>query len=259
LRAGLIAFEGFDYTAGQDLVGQNGGIGWSQAWGSPGGWPVTIGASSLTDSGAPATGGSTVTALRSQTADPIAFYYGDLAVSLGATEPTVYLSLELRPDDGFGFYGGLNLVGATGGIYVGRSGDQATYGLEGPNTGDLTLSSVPVVAGETVFLVVRIGFQPGADTIDLFVNPGAVLSTPDASTSYDLGILSTIYLNNAGGYTTDEIRIGTTYADVFPIPEPTSLSIATLGLVIVLFARKLKNASALKGPAVSLISNVILA
>lgn len=233
LQAELIAHEGFAYTAGEDLAGQNGGLGWSGPWGTPGGWPVTIGAPGLNT-----TDGSAVTAPRTDTTnDPIAFYGRDLATALGTTDSTVYFAFELRPDEGYGFYGGLNLVGATGGVYAGLSGNQTTYGLEGPGEGDLTLTSVPATVDEIVFLVVRIGFQSGADTIDLFVNPGALLSTPDAMTSYDLGILDNIYLNNAGGYTTDEIRIGTTYADVM-VPEPSSLSLAALGLTLVAFSAR---------------------
>jgi hypothetical protein len=38
--ADLIAYERFDYTEGTDLLGQNGGVGWTSAWGPRDGFVV---------------------------------------------------------------------------------------------------------------------------------------------------------------------------------------------------------------------------
>src|SRR5262249_40433311 len=96
----------------------------------------------------------------------VSFFVRNTATTYGADNTTEYFSFLLRPDAGFGFYGGINL----GNLFVGRSGDQADYGLEGP-TNDLSLSTVPVVVDTTVFLVVRVDFLPGDDRISLYVDP----------------------------------------------------------------------------------------
>jgi hypothetical protein len=130
----------------------------------------------------------------------------------------------MRPDAGFGFYGGLNL----GGIYVGRSGNQSSYGLEGP-LNELSLSSLAVTQGQTVFFVLRFDFLSGNDTVSLFLDPTPGQPEPGTASAVksnvDAGSVSNVVINNYGGYTIDEIRIGSTYADVTPLaptpaPEP---------------------------------------
>jgi len=98
--------------------------------------------------------------------------------------------------------------------------------LEGP-TNDLSLSNVPVVQGQTVLLVLEAQFQPGDDLLSLFVNPTPGQAQPATASAtkgdLDVGTVSDVVINNYGGYTTDEIRIGPTFASVTPVsavPEP---------------------------------------
>lgn len=167
----LYQYESFSYPSGSSLFLQNGGSGWSGTWGTPGGLDATIGAASLT-SGALAVSGGSLSTPGSQPPNQgssVATWVRYLGTQQGADNTTVYLSFLLRPDAGFGYYGGLNI----GSVFAGLSGNQSFYGLEGP-VNDLSLSSVPVVAGQTVLFVLRADFHPGNDSLSLYLNPTRV-------------------------------------------------------------------------------------
>jgi hypothetical protein len=67
--------------------------------------------------------------------------------------------------------------------------------------------------------------MPGVDVFTLYTNPR--LHRPEPSqgivkTDLDLGTVSAIGIYSTGAFTIDEIRIGTTYADVLPKTGHTS-------------------------------------
>lgn len=234
--AAVIGFEGFDYTSGAPLSGQNGGSGWTGAWGA--GNPLAFVATPGLSYGGLLTTGGAATA----TAKPvppgggdITFEQRQLASAVGADGTLLYLSVLMRPETGFGFYGGLNL----GSLFLGKSGPSTTYGLE-----SLSIASSSLVAnvGETVLLVLRAQFLAGDDVFDLFVNPvvgGPEPLVSDATLSFDLGTTNLITINNAGAWTVDEIRLGTTYGDVLPraVPAPAVAPLFITGLAAVALAR----------------------
>src|SRR5436190_2620446 len=90
------------------------------------------------------------------------------------------------------------------------------------------LSQVPVVYGQTVRLAVHIQFLGGPDRIDLYVNPppGATPSSADENkTDVDLGPTlqlitpaPILLVSSLSDVIFDDIRFGTTYADVVPAP-----------------------------------------
>jgi hypothetical protein len=243
--ANTLASEGFNYTPGLSLNGQNGGSGWSTSWSTPGGLDATIAASSLTFGGLAISNGAVSTAgfQPSNQGSSVATWIRNLTTPVGADNTTVYLSFLFRPDAGFGFYGGLNF----GNLFVGRSGNQTDYGLEGP-VNDLSLSSTSVVQGQTVFFVLRASFLPGNDILSLYMNPTPGQpepSTPDAvKTDLDVGTVTGLTINNYGGFTTDEIRIGTTFAEVTPLaPVPEPAFGWTTGLIAAFAALTLRRAA----------------
>ena len=243
--AAVIAYEGFGYGAGADLSGQNGGTGWAGAWNNQGGAPTLTTAPGLGFGALAVTPGAASTAVV-VTNDPgakITTYTRSLATAFGTDGTTTYLSFLLRPDSGFDFYGGLNLGG---GLFIGKSGTPVTtYGLE-TGGANIASSSVVATAGEAVFLVLRAQFLAGNDVLDLFVNPtlgGAEPLLADAEMSnVDLALTDLLYINNSGGWTIDEIRVGSSFADVAPVqvssvPEPAMLALVLLALSAMAFTR----------------------
>src|SRR5580658_3712267 len=209
-RADLVsAYEGFTYTAGTSLNGQNGGAGWSGGWFTPGGLDATTTSQSLSFGGLGVSGGAVSTAgfQPPNQGSSVAYFVRDLATPLGADGTTVYLSFLLRPDAGYGFYGGINF----GNVFIGLSGNQTDYGLEGP-VNDISASTVPAVAGQTVLLVLEAQFLPGNDELSLFIDPAPGQPQPATASvvknDLDVGAVTSIVIHNYGGYTYDEIRIG---------------------------------------------------
>ena len=243
--AAVVAYEGFGYDAGVDLSGQNGGTGWAGEWKNQGGAPTLTTTPGLGFGALAVTPGAASTAVV-VTTDPgakITTYPRSLAAAFGADGTTTYLSFLLRPELGFDFYGGLNLGG---GLFIGKSGTPVTtYGLE---TGGANIAPASVVAkaGETVFLVLRAQFLAGNDVFDLFVNPllgGAQPLLADAEMSnFNLALTDSLYINNSGGWTIDEIRVGSSFANVAPlqaspVSEPATPTLMLLGLTAITFVR----------------------
>ena len=232
-RAALLAYEGFGYAPGAALNGQNGGTGWAGPWsaGNPlafvtvpglafGNLSVSGGAATATAKPNPPTGGD------------ITFEQRQAAVSFGDNNTTLYLSFLLRPEAGFGFYGGFNF----GDLFIGKSGPVPTYSLESGG-GNIASSTTVAQEGETVLLVLRAQFLPGNDVFSLFVNPVPAAPEPllaDATMiNFDLPASSLVTINNAGAWTLDEIRLGETFADVTPaaVPEPPVALLLAAGLI----------------------------
>jgi hypothetical protein len=237
-----IASESFDYTAGLKLAGQNGGSGWTSAWsatdnGTGTGPSVTspgMSSSSVDTSGLKAALPNTnVGALRIPTSSP------------DADGNTVYLSFLAQQTSGTAGYSGLSLFSGTGTetLFLGRPTNASTWGVD-PKAGTGAVQS-NVVATAQALLVARIDFGSGTtsgnERVRLYVNPSA--SGEPAIADVDLPNKANftwdrIRLQAGNGGTTggtadwDEIRIGTTYADVVPEPATVGLlAIAGAGLL----------------------------
>lgn len=110
--------------------------------------------------------------------------------------------------------------------------------------GGLNLATLETFNGGTHLVVMKFEFAPGAaDVVSVYFDPatGIEPALPDAQISVaasDLiithqGAFSNFTFSGPGHIpgTIDEIRWGDTYADVTPIPEPTTLSLLGLGLL----------------------------
>jgi hypothetical protein len=103
---------------------------------------------------------------------------------------------------------------------------------------------------DTLFIVAAYNFgaTAGTDTADLYVFDGANLvpipasqpTTPTAFGAYTAEInaasdnISSFFLRDqgtSGAETIDDVRVGTTWADVTSVPEPASLSLLGLGAI----------------------------
>lgn len=244
-QAALLSYESFDYTAG-NLVGQNGGTGFSGAWSAFNGANGTtvvqaagLEYSSLETDGGKAyitpTGGSSTGALRNL----------DATYSSG----TVYLSFLTNLDDGARFFGLSLYDGGTERLLIGKQGGQTSWSLSGPV---VTAQTSGTVTLDTTFLMVlRVDFDASGanERLRLYIDP--TLGVEPAVAQIDL-LTSTSFQFNAlriaAGFTSgpqaaaigsfDEIRVGTTYADVTPVPEPHVAALLGVALVGVAFSRR---------------------
>jgi len=251
----VIAYEGFNYSAGTNLNGLNGGTGWGNAWSEPSFGtgnqndlvPETIQAGSLTFGSLSTTGNRVVTGGR------FSYDIRNLGTALGAAGTTRYASFLLRrdtvgpdpvnngPDYGGLVFGDENNPNS---LFVGKpgGGTLGNYALEnGVGNGQVSTSR-PEVLGTTALLVVRFDFTAGNDTFRLYVNPtpgGTEPSVADA-TKTDLNISSLIGVSISTGasaaWSVDEIRLGNTFADVVaPVPEPSSIALLLTGALAALW------------------------
>lgn len=151
----------------------------------------------------------------------------DLAQPFGANDTTAYVSFLVQPrgtlNDGVlnGFFG-LTLNGSLGrDLFIGKPGGGMLeqYVLENRGGSGQVPSGVKVKIGRTTLLVLKAQFMAGNDVFTLYVNPKAGRPEPAGhivKTDADLGTVPRIGIYSTGAFTVDEIRIGTTFADVVP-------------------------------------------
>ncbi len=229
----LLTYESFAYNQGtgpsslhgQPNNGTQGSNGWDNvSWGQVygGGTAFIIVNGSLSDpSHLLVTTGNCTSATGNNYADQLNTYTG----SPGHTNvsPTYY-SILIRPDNTptTTNYYGLELYTSlgNGNVFVGKNGAGLNWGLQ--QNSNQVFSSVACTMSQTVFLVVRGEYTASStNTFRLYVNPtpGAPeRAAPDAILTANLGTQNGLNLTtgNGGLATFDELRIGTTYADVTP-------------------------------------------
>jgi autotransporter-associated beta strand protein len=226
-RGDLVAYDGFSYTAGSSLVGQNGGQGFSDAW-YQGGYNVgqsagTLVGGSLSYQGLATTGGY-VTIPESTLLNGIE---RDLASPI--TSGTIYVSCLLCPEgtlgqgNGNGFFG-VYLHGSANDVFFGASGTAPYVVQQRGGYGTVASADVPVV-GQTEFLVLKAQlFTSGNDIFTLYADPtpgGTEPATGAVKSDLSIGTLSSLVIYSGGAVNIDELRVGTTYADVTPAAQPT--------------------------------------
>jgi hypothetical protein len=231
--ASQIAYEGFDLT----FPAYNTGVGFSGAW-ATGGFNAlvsdyTANARSLSySSGANgnAQGGGVQLQASGGSVSGGAFAaingaLRHLAAPLGASNTTVYVSFLIQPNGTLGngvFNGffGLTLNGSLGkDLFIGKPGSGTEYVLETRGGGGQVASNTSAVVGKTALLVVKAEFLSGIDIFTLYTNPVPGAPEPASGvvkTDLYLGTVSAIGIYSSGAFSIDEIRIGTTYADVTP-------------------------------------------
>jgi hypothetical protein len=248
-RAQLIAYDGFAYTAGQSLNGQNGGSGFTGAWTVSGG-TVAVQPGSLTPT-APsnllATTGNSISATGSTIP-------GDATRALttpqGASGTVLWMSTVMKgPGSNATSAGGiLALTDGSGNGFTIATGTSGSPG--NPPSADWSLTDYfgSTDASSTIpnsvqsLLVARATFGTSTDVIDLFVNPpltGTAPTTADATLTIPHGpALGILEVNgfSLGSSTNlfDEVRLGGSFADVTPVPEPSTLllvGVAGFGLI----------------------------
>jgi len=247
--AGFIAEESFSYPDRADLQGRNGGTGFATPWAQAGFAAQTAAnfdviAGSLTAS-EPSLASFPTAGNHVATPAQAAITGIGRLLSNPLTTGTYYISMLIGPDgpvgDGaFGGFFGLYLDSAAGDandLFFGKPGTRSQWSLETRGGTGQSASNFTAVSGRTDLLVLKADLRPGDDEFTLWVNRplggGDPPSFDARKVDLDVGTVSGLVLYGTGSFAADEIRIGTTYADVTvspaAVPEPSS--VALLGLV----------------------------
>jgi hypothetical protein len=273
VKAQLLTYEGFNYAANQSIHSLSGGTGWSGGWDTQGSSaqyqvisssPLTYGSLQTTGNytnggGYNGTGRKLATSNNSvwhnagRVSDPWTNQYLDQGVVWGsfllrrdANNPN-WDNLQVTFHDS-------NTVWASGpsneSLRIQAVGNQFTASNKNNSATNITTSAL----GETLFFVVKweLSLTAGQNNIYLWVNPnpstfgGADLQT--SSATWQVTGLNTegarwksfkFYSGSATSATSlDEIRFGTSYASVTPIPEPSTYALIGLGLAALFTLRR---------------------
>jgi hypothetical protein len=230
--AAVIAYEGFDMAAGANaLPGASG----ATSTGFSGPWSATPN-NNVVSPGL-VNGPLVVVGNRAETDDN---GFGDgsvrnLSAVLNAAGGEFWVSVILKSSNpGSGFYG-LTLISATAGnnngaIAVGQAFGGRNYQMWGDNITNANATVSAVGTGTQAFLALRVDLASNSGT--MYVNPtglGAGLAPASADFSaaftYNSTSIKAIGLRGNTGGQFDEIRLGTTWADVSPVPEPSSVMV----------------------------------
>lgn len=240
-RGEVLFYDGFGYTAGTSLDGKVNANG--NAWTSGGSQPFTVAGSSLSYLDLQTSGGSAVSGAPSSGS---AYSDGLINTGLGTPNSGVYWVSFLEQQTGGGsayqgayamledFYG--NKFVQAGSAFTGNSpndyvvGPGGSYGYFGANAFP-TLDTGSATAS-TVFIVLKYDFgtaDGGADNkVTAYFNPtpgapeGSLVALGSVSTNSDtvmsLGAIRLGVENQYNGDVIfDELRIGTSFADVAPV------------------------------------------
>ncbi|MDB6154349.1 MAG: anchor protein [Chthoniobacteraceae bacterium] len=253
-NAALLVYEGFNYSAG-DLQGNNGGLGWEDA-----GWNNNTNAGTSTTSADVVSGslgyGSLITngnsaSLANVTTNTAIFR--DFATTLGDTAGSIWLSFLI---DGTTINCGAGLFsGGTEQVFMGTTTASsptanqyaARYKFGAATNQPITTGAdaAPTLGANSNtgvhFMVLQLDSSGASPIFRAWLDPdqsslgfgfaptGGTTAMVSAntrdftSTSFRLGEFSTGTLN------IDEIRIGTAWADVSPVPEPTAALLVAVG------------------------------
>ena len=249
--AAVIAYDGFDYPAAENgLNSASGGEGWANSWSAvdndtrASGLGYSSGGNRLITSGGAAqldvaNGGS----------------FRSFTPAYATAAGTYWISFVSQIPNGSS-YAGLSLFNSSNQemLFLGDPSGGTTWGMEthGVNAGRLT-SGLGV--NTLAYIVARVDFNVSGDTdnVRLWINPALDAQPLDsAATAADLDVS----LNGSGNAMTfdrirlqqgtsgdnaifDEIRIGTTWADVSPyeaspiaVPEPGTPALFILGALL---------------------------
>ena len=247
-HATLLSYESFDYATG-NLAGQNGGTGFTGAWATVGdSGAATVQANSLAYSTLSTTGNKTYLLPTTQTS-------GASRTFSDINSGSLYMSFLANLDEGNRFFAIRLYDGSAQRALVGRL-STSNWMIQSTNGGNVNGFTAIAPTLDTTFLIVlRIDFNASGDNerLRLYVNPTPGGTEP-VTAGADITSLASFQINRldiAAGYTTggasttakgwfDEIRMGTTYADVTPIPEPSTMALFGGAAALLLLRRRRK-------------------
>lgn len=250
--AALITYDGVNYAAGA-LNGNNGGTGWSGAYQANGTNNTVVDANGLTYQNLQVEGGSVRTTTGGATTllnfRNLNNVYGDdetgetwisfLGRRNGVTATNLFAGISFYNSSGTGTADGeVSFANTTVSPLVWRILDL------GANLS--TNTNISIASDTTYLLVARIVWNTpdaglagattaGNEAVYLYVNPtigGGTPTTASANAGRNITLANfdkiRVAGQNAVDYTFDEFRIGSTFDDVTPIPEPSAILLSCL-------------------------------
>lgn len=217
-HAQLLAYDGFGNGPRPNLAGSTGGTGWTSAWSDVGTDPTKIAGSGLNYTGLASSVGAAVTPTAGGVWPSSIYARAFPAPPAGTT--TIYASFLMRDDAAFGSWGGVAFGQYPSKVWVGSPLGYYQYGLMmSQGLGDV--ASKPLVQGQTTLVVVKISKNPTGSgiTYRMFLDPAIGSTEPafaEATLSIGAVLPTSISIDNGTGFTTDEIRVGTTWSSVLP-------------------------------------------
>jgi hypothetical protein len=223
VHAAPLVSEDFAYPDGP-LAGQNGGTGWNGSW---------------TSSGANVIGGEANVPVSSVSVRPAT------ATLWAADGDAAYASFRMRSTDASGPVVFL-LAPFGSGVNWGAGFNGSSFDFNGvPAFGTFNTNQ------DYLFVMRLVRNDAGNDTATLWIDPLDESDAPQATASEDYlhsgtTALATLRLLGSGGAAIfDDFRIGTTFADVSPVPEASHVLLAAVGaLALAGFARRRFSAAA---------------
>ena len=127
----------------------------------------------------------------------------------------------------------------------------AVPGSVPPGTGLKNNCVVGVVAPNVYFGVLKYTFNGSTPTAQLFLSPDPTAAEPGTADVTVTGIGSTVANISdvgfraqssgvVGNFVFDNVMVGTTWADVTTVPEPTTFALAGLGMLGLVLARRMR-------------------
>jgi hypothetical protein len=244
--ASLIAADDFSYGLGA-LNNDNGGSGWAGGWTAGSGASIVDPTVDLSDNRA-----------LSISANNDNLAWRTLASSYSGSE--LYVSMLMQVGSGAvtsndfvslwfdSITTGAHTTRPQIGIKADISGNNDIFARTTGAAGSFAPDS-NVVAGQTFLIVGKLSKTGSSSTynqFDLWFNPtGSDFASPDATFSGNSGLtsLSMLGLRSANldsGDTVliDNLRLGTAWSDVSAVPEPSSVALSALGMVVLMSYRR---------------------
>lgn len=239
LNAQLIAYDGFNYTPNDPIGGLNGGTGWAGAWVGNSAQFNHIVTSTTLSYGTLQTSGNSVFLAGPRSPEEV-----QRTFSNAPTTGSVFISW-INDATNAGTFNQLRLQnGGSRFATVGRHNTAAgsNWEIYDGNFNNPVTSSVAMTGIQLAVLELNLT----TFAINLYVNPsslgGAAPGTATATANYGSSVFTDTlrFVQDAAGAGPgfDEVRVGNSFADVTPIPEPSTYAMILVGLGAVLLFRR---------------------
>lgn len=263
-KASLLAYEGFDYTAGNSVVGQSGGTGWNSSWGGNGTTQALVSSTEITYSlNGTTLGGGNSMVFNNNATSPILqrdvfaslstsgqdYFLSFIFQTQGAgTNNSTFFSWQAKDDNPQVNVGNIGVVSnAAAGARINTD----TTNVSATVTNDTTYFMVIAFTGwseaNSRYQETKVWLNPEIDDENTS-DPTIVASQTTANASdgapgfLGLWVRATAFDGVDEAVYFDDIRVGTTWSSVTAVPEPGEYAVWLGDLAVLLILGKRLNA-----------------